>query len=501
MSAVMVGPGARAVAWEIPVLAHRLLFSVPLAVLVLLGIVSWAWPAHAEGEGDPRAAVVALGSGDETLDAKVRAALRNACEARGFGLVSGKRAADALAAADGLEGTGLTGDVAKLERVRAAHAAQVLVSAALASGGTSAEVSVVTADGTKSQGVEASPDALPAAVAAAAKRLLPAAAPRPPPAAGRAGPDAVILHDGTRIEGEVLRQEPGRYVVVRDVTGQQTIAWSDVKRVLIADAPGRQRGAAGVQLGGAGLGVSGALEDAEARRQAWKKRGGSLASYEVRLNATGVLFPEITVPSTPVMCTAAGGGLTTVSVPETKATAGGAGGGAGVRMGVFHLSPPEPGKGSGWTAFRFASGVDFSYVYSRYPIGLDAPQGRPCSEVSGREIPVKFDSTSMLQLNIPANIGVHFGLGGFGGGEKWSGLVVGIAYAPSYTYTKVAEASEGEGHFNYLGAELTLDITTLEAVLDKMATAAHFRMALFVLPPLKSDWPWVVTGGLGAVWY
>lgn len=136
MSAVMVGPGHRAVAWEISVRAHPLLFSVRLAVLVLLGVVSWAWPARAQSDGDPRAAVVALGSGDETLDAKVRAAVRSACEARGFGLVSGKRAADALAAADGLEGTGLTGDAAKLERARAALGAQVLVSVSLAAGGT-----------------------------------------------------------------------------------------------------------------------------------------------------------------------------------------------------------------------------------------------------------------------------------------------------------------------------------------------------------------------------
>ncbi len=50
--------------------------------------------------------------------------------------------------------------------------------------------------------------------------------------------DVVHLADGTRVEGLVVKQEPGQFVTVRTPDGREsTFAWSEVRRVEIAPRP------------------------------------------------------------------------------------------------------------------------------------------------------------------------------------------------------------------------------------------------------------------------
>jgi hypothetical protein len=52
------------------------------------------------------------------------------------------------------------------------------------------------------------------------------------PAAAPAAGDSVDLNDGTHLAGQIVSQEPGKYVVIRLGNGsQQTIMWGDVRRV------------------------------------------------------------------------------------------------------------------------------------------------------------------------------------------------------------------------------------------------------------------------------
>ena len=59
------------------------------------------------------------------------------------------------------------------------------------------------------------------------------AAPAPPPA----GPDAVVLKDGTRLTGQILEQKPGQYVTIRTADGMHTVAWDNVRDVIGGPPP------------------------------------------------------------------------------------------------------------------------------------------------------------------------------------------------------------------------------------------------------------------------
>jgi len=488
--------------------------ALALSLVSAPGIGSAQTPSAAAPSAQATAAVVVDGSGDPARDSAIESRVGQTLAERGYALALPAAVQSALASNGAVELGQISTDPARLEATRTSLGASVLVRIAvlpLPNGTWSAQVRFVAgaARGERSVtsvGVEALEqdvavtvaDLVPPARATEATggvvSSTPAAAAPP-----TAGPDLVLLRDGTRLSGRVLRQEPGQYVLIQTAQGQQTVPWQEVSRVILA-----RESEAGPQpeIGrGIGFGVGGTFADAEAKRRAWKKRGGALTSYEVRANVTGILFPNQTVPATPFLCYN-NGYPSTGAVPPSETSAGGGGGGLGARAGVFYLSPPDPSKGgASFTAFRVTSGVDISYLYFAFPAGYDVQQGASCAAVSGQQANIRYESSSLMQLNVPLNLGVHFGLGGFGAGSSWSGLVVGLAYSPSYSYTKVKDATEGQGNMNWAGAELTVDVTTLEALLDEQAKEAHFRVAVFLLPPLKDGWPWLLTAGGGAVWY
>ncbi|MBI3201965.1 MAG: hypothetical protein HYZ29_10510 [Myxococcales bacterium] len=480
-----------------------------VAALLLSRSLGAAPSSPGQSEHRSGAAVVVDGSADTAQDQALAARVAEVLASGGFTAVDDATVQAALAANGASDLGVVTTDPARLAATRNAVGAAVLVRVALVglpTGAWSARVLVISSTGTREQSFtsatrEALESTLPMTVKSlvASKQAPPEATPAPKPAArGPAGDDKVYLKDGTELTGRVLRQEPDRYVVIVTAQGQQTLPWQEIRRVILASdgAPG---GGPRAELGaGFGVGMSGTFEESEAKRQAWKKRGGALASYEVRANVTGILFPDQTVPSTPYYCVQPNGSPTMATVPASQASAGGGGGGLGARTGVFVLNAPTPGKSSTFSAFRIAGGVDFSYLYFAFPVGYDIQQGGRCQT---GEVPAKYDGASMMQLNVPLNLGAHVGLGGFGAGSAWRGLVLGLAYSPSYSYTKASEATEGQGNFNWAGVELTVDVTTLEALLDKQAAEAHFRFAAFLLPPLKEGWPWLLTAGFGAVWY
>ncbi len=175
--------------------------------------------------------------------------------------------------------------------------------------------------------------------------------------------DVVTLKDGSQIHGTVVQQEPGKYVVIRQTDGRETtISFDDVRHVeAAAGSPGAAPGASapsrdatdGTTLGqvGAGVALHGetTFQEAEAKRQAWLHRGGSIFSFEVRgqgyfmMQRKTMLMPSIA---------GYGGG-------EAKLGFYGGGGGAGGRVAWMKLSLPDPKLGSTWTALRIGAGGDF----------------------------------------------------------------------------------------------------------------------------------------------
>ena len=93
-------------------------------------------------------------------------------------------------------------------------------------------------------------------------------------------------------------------------------------------------GAALDMRSGIGLEVGGTFDDAEAKRRAWKERGGGIVSYEVRAQLSGILMPERDLP-----CVSPKGRL----APTGGAgQGGGGGGGASVRVSCLYMSSPNP---------------------------------------------------------------------------------------------------------------------------------------------------------------
>ena len=311
--------------------------------------------------------------------------------------------------------------------------------------------------------------------------------PAPPPTAAvatdagtkdGAAQDAVLLVDGTTVAGQVVQQQAGSFVIIRVASGEErTISWARVAEVKIARpaevqpaaAPSPSASAvpppaATVPDAGAGtpptvterdhgyaVEAGGTLDAAEKKRQDWKKRGGTLFSFEVRGEGTYLSGQSLS----------------------------GYGGGVGGRIALFYLKPPDPSSTSSrWYAFRLGVGYDWSYM----------------------NVSAGGTSSSLQTAQLPFAVGGHVGLGGFGDAGQWSGAVLGFSWAPAFSSSKVSGQSP-TGTFNYAGAELSLDFTTLDAIAESYGKKAHWRLSAFVLPPVTSEKIFLATAGFGAVWY
>jgi hypothetical protein len=218
----------------------------------------------------------------------------------------------------------------------------------------------------------------------------------------------------------------------------------------------------------------------DAKRQAWLKRGGWLTSYEARANVIGLLLPEQSLPD---YCPATG-------YREREKRPWGAGAGVGGRVSMMHLSLPKPDAASTFFAFRAGGGLDASGMYLKnYGV-----------EVFGFCPKIVDASVFAYSIQAPLVVGGHVGLGGFDGAASWSGIVLGAAWAPSFSYVDASDI-DAVSDFNYLGFELTADFATLSATLESYAQEPHFRIFGFVLPPVGSDSPWIAIAGVGIVWY
>jgi hypothetical protein len=250
---------------------------------------------------------------------------------------------------------------------------------------------------------------------------------------------------------------------------------------------------------GYGIGYRQTLEEAEKKRQGWKKRGGALLGFDVMGQGSFMYFK----PSSSGGC----GGMEMT----------GFGGGGSIHVNFLTMSPPNPDPdpklhssslflfqlGSGGEFDAFATQVKMSPCTVNTPFGSTTAGGGTTSSGQG-------------QVTVPFNAGLAFGIGGFGDKGVWRGLVVGAAYAPSLvTSFSFQSSSGGSGSssgggsgggsnattsFNPVGFQLTFDITSLDAIVDKAAQEAHFRILFFGLPPTDKT-PLLVTAGIGAVWY
>lgn len=268
--------------------------------------------------------------------------------------------------------------------------------------------------------------------------------------------DRVLLKDGTTIDGTVVEERAGDYVVIRDLGGRkQTIPWGEVKRVQ------RVKGAATTEPGSRTIGEEGGetkqgLDAAEKRRQAFLERGGHLFGYDLQ------------------------GSFLYLSFDYSGTSVTGFGFGAGGHVSYYYMSAPNPANSeSTWLALRATTGVEFA----------------------GARITAGDTKLGAYLFNFPVALGGQIGLGSYRGTGEWKGVMVGLDYKPSGSVSIVqGDSSTG---FNYAAFQLTADFVTLRSLkedMSKVIREAGIRTSIFVLPPV-GDLPFILYLGAGITWY
>jgi len=230
--------------------------------------------------------------------------------------------------------------------------------------------------------------------------------------------------------------------------------------------------------------------DPSTQKEAWTRRTGALVSYEVRAFVTGLLVPNVVFSDV---------NPATEEVETGRADQLGIGGGLGFRAGMMYVSLPNPASAGGvLTGFRVGLGLDGSVLYSKPPHGFTY---RGDSEnVTGRAVD-RVDK-AYFYPTASAQLGFHVGFGKYRTPSIWRGMVLGLAYSPAYVLSLEIGKTEFEDHgFNYGGFEATLDVVSIEAGLDNLKPEMQIRLFALVLPKVSDDLPWLVSLGVGAVWY
>lgn len=289
--------------------------------------------------------------------------------------------------------------------------------------------------------------------------------------------DAVLLREGTRLTGRVVRQEPGRYVVIDVGDRRRTVPWDRVKEVDIA----RDRSAP--------------FPHASAE---WRAANGGGLTYAVRAQVAVVLAPAREYGLTGSCATGSGLAPASLYAQPTSARGYAAGGGLGVGIGYMYRWQPVPGRRSSWWAVGGAAGLDLDLLEARAPTRIPRVQGELCSQVASRVHEVEVESSAAPLAQVPIHLGALVGFGRFGDGATWHGVVLGAAWAPSYTW--IAPSIGGVGNLHWFGAELSVDFATLEGAADHPPRDARFRVAAHLLPPVDES-PMILKLSFGAAWY
>jgi hypothetical protein len=172
------------------------------------------------------------------------------------------------------------------------------------------------------------------------------------------------------------------------------------------------------------------------------------------------------------------------------ATAVGVGGGVGARFGVAYIPWLTPNASGTFFTARFEVGLDTHFLYLRSPARFD---------YTGSSRNVVYGNRALWIGSVPIELGGAIALGNFGE-EIWHGALLGLAYAPQLQYSMDLSKTSGDFRFNPAGAEISVDITSLDASRGN-ENAAQIRIAVWGVAPLNDAHPWLLSLGIGAIWY
>lgn len=243
--------------------------------------------------------------------------------------------------------------------------------------------------------------------------------------------DQVLLKDGSVLTGEVVTQEPGRFVVVRTASGEQTIGWDEIRRVTIspAHAAARTSRRAPTRAPEPSPDPAPPVAATPSPIVSWANRPASVSSS---LYALGTWFFKSYKGQ----------------YSNGSKWAGGGGGGVGLSFSLLFGSHPDSARGSSnWTAFELGSAVDVAAVYFYNSLSVSPSVKK-----------------TMVMLQWPLIIGGRFGLGSFKSESSWSGAALGFAWTPQWTWFSNERAHADSGGAALLSGQVSLDIGSMDAL-------------------------------------
>lgn len=437
-----------------------------------------------------QAAVLVAMTGDPALDAQLRAtadALKQKLQERGYGDVDAARLHQELAADPSGIGTLRT-------RLNAHCMVRVDVQAHDFSG-AALMVTVQTPSGDQTAQVQGRADEIPGKVMAAVDPLIPQAPPptpttvpvppptqAPPPAA--AGLDRVVLVDGTVLEGRLGGFAGGSVVTLQLVDGTtRQIPWSEVRQI--------------IPNAGAGEGNWSWAKSEQREPEPsgdWEKRGGSLLTLDLQGQILGALARS----DHPYVVNYPDGQSMTFT---GDSPAGGGGIGLGFHFGFMQLEIPKPAESTTLWAFRLGTGIDVGQVAFAYRTPSNNQVGR--YQANAASVPLEQEGgttewTSATVVMLPLFLGGQIGSGQFVGPGLWRGVMFGIDWRPTYTYTKPGDDLDSISSFNYLGVQAHVDMGSINA--DREGLESNFRITVTYLPTIDRNASYAALG-FGAVWY
>lgn len=299
-------------------------------------------------------------------------------------------------------------------------------------------------------------------------------------ALGESSSDAVVLRDGTRLEGRVIEHVPGGHVVIETGGRRRTLSWDEVREVDVAAPPTEEN------------------DDEELPPGDFTSWNRHRLGYELRGQIVGVVSAPRRHEASGSCAT--GSGLVPVSIYGQSASARvlGSGVGVGVRAAYIYHETPSPSARFPVWAFRAGGGIDLDYLYVHMPTGIPDVSGELCSTVQKRTPSVTRESASMLLVQVPLQLGAQLGLGSFRSGPSWRGIVIGAAWAPSLTHLEPS-AGDRSTEVRFFGTEMTADLVTLKSVPGP--APPNWRFSLFLSPPSRRNEALILKLGVGAAWY
>lgn len=292
--------------------------------------------------------------------------------------------------------------------------------------------------------------------------------------------DAVVLRDGTRLEGKVVEHVPGGHVVLETGGRLRTFSWDEIREVDVAMPPSEEG------------------EPAAMPSEAFTSWDRHRLAYELRASLVGLVSAPRQYEASGSCAT--GSRLIPVSLYGQSASARvlGSGIGVGARAAYVYSGTPSPSTRFPVWALRAGGGIDLDYLYVHIPTGIPEVSGELCSTVQKRAPSVTRESGSMLLVQVPLQLGAQLGIGSFRPGPSWRGVIIGAAWAPSLTHLEPS-AGERSTEVRFFGTEMTADLVTFEN--EPGPTRPHWRFSLFLSPPSRRNEALILKLGVGAAWY